>query len=376
MHRMTCRNDAMDNANFTLYEFELIRKNGMVYIDKTDYIYHIARKEGMVIVNTAPRRLGKSLTVSTLKSLFSGNRELFKGLWIDSSDFPFEKHPVIRIDFGALSSFTAEGTEEHLALWIGFAAELEGISLERRNPGTMLNDLVTKLISLHRACPVILIDEYDRPLNECDDPEERIRIQRLLREFYSTFKGLAPYVYLTYITGVLHFSGLGIFSGLNNLIDISMDDNYSGLFGYTEKEIRENFSEGIREYAEKKGISGDEVMEGLRDWYDGYLLTPHGTRVYNPVSIGAFMYYLEFRNYWLRTGSSRLIVSYAKKYRINLCDLGDMSIELDDTSVFDILEFLDGGKLPAERLLSLSHGYWKYEGGCGTHQRCAFASGI
>ena len=353
MHDIRNREDRMDNANFTLYEFELIKKNKMVYVDKTDFIYRIVQNEGMVVVNTAPRRLGKSLTVSTLKSLFSGNRELFRGLWIDHSDFPFGKHPVIRIDFGSLSSFTAEDTEAHISFWIQYAAAEAKIELDDGKPGIMLQNLLLKLKERYSAKPVILIDEYDRPMNECENPAERLRIQKALREFYSSLKGLVPYVHLTYITGVLHFSGLGIFSGLNNLVDISMDDNFSGLLGYTEDEIRKYFALGIREYAKKMKITEDNVIEQLRDWYDGYLLTPNGVRVYNPVSIGAFMYYLEFRNYWLRTGSSKIIVNYAKKYHINLRDLGDMAIELDDTAVFSILEFLDGEKLPKEKLLSL-----------------------
>ena len=345
--------DCMKNVSFTNCEFRKLRSRGDVYVDKTRYIYSLLSSSDSIIVNTAPRRFGKSLTISTLESLFSGHRELFRGLYIDNTDYDFSFHPVIKIDFSGLGTYTADTTETYIKDALALCAKNNGIALDDSTPDRMLRLLCMALIEKYSAEPVILIDEYDRPINSCYDKNERILIQRCLRGFYSSFKALVPYLRLVYITGVLHFSGLGVFSGLNNIFDISMDKHYSGFLGYTEEEILSSFSEGINEYSEKKGIPFEEVLDEMRNWYDGYLFAPDGISVYNPVSIGAFMYHLEFRNFWFKTGSSELVVQYARKYHISLVDLGDMVLDSDSLDAFNILDFMNGERMSKDRLIKL-----------------------
>ncbi len=350
---MDRENKDMDRAEFSSFVFERIRKSGKVYVDKTMYIRRLLELDSNVIVSTAPRRMGKSLFTFTLESLFLGRRELFKGLYIDSTGYDYEFHPVIHIDFAILGTFTAEGIDAFISRELRRTARLSGIEMELAEPRTMIVDLVDELSFKYGSAPVILIDEYDRPLNSCDETERLAEIQQALRRFYSTFKGLSARLHLVYITGILKFSGLGIFSGLNNLMDISMDDRFSGMFGYTDDEVREYFHEGVEEYAEKEGLSEEGVYEALREMYDGYLLSPNGVRVYNPVSIGMFMYYLELENYWIRSGLSTIVVNYARKHHLSLDAIGDMSINLESLATFSIIDFLSGVTLSDDRLLAL-----------------------
>ena len=347
------REKDMDRANFSSFDFERIRKRGTVYVDKTMYIKRLLDLDSNVVVCTAPRRMGKSLFAFTLESLFLGKRELFKGLYIDGTGYDYEFHPVIHIDFAILGTFTSAGIDSFLSRELRRTARLCGLDMELAEPKDMIADLVDELWLKYDSAPVILIDEYDRPLNSCDETERLPEIQQALRRFYSVFKGLSPRLHLVYITGILKFSGLGIFSGLNNLVDISMDDRFAGMFGYSEEEVREYFHEGIEEYAEKEGMSEEGVYEALREMYDGYLLSPRGVRVYNPVSIGMFMYYLELENYWIRTGLSTIVVNYARKHQLSLDAIGDMSINLDSLATFSIIDFLSGGTLSDDKLLAL-----------------------
>ena len=350
---MDRENKDMDRANFSSFDFERIRKRGTVYVDKTMYIRRLLELDSNVIVSTAPRRMGKSLFTFTLESLFLGKRELFKGLYIDSTGYDYEFHPVIHIDFAILGTFTAEGIDAFISRELRRTARLSGIEMELVEPRAMIVDLVDELSFKYGSAPVILIDEYDRPLNSCDETERLAEIQQALRRFYSTFKGLSARLHLVYITGILKFSGLGIFCGLNNLVDISMDDRFSGMFGYTEDELRGNFGEGIAEYAEKEGLSEEGAYEALREMYDGYLLSPNGVRVYNPVSIGMFMYYLELENYWIRTGNMTIVINYARRHRITLDKLSPMTITRQDLELFSIFDFLSGEEMPVSRLLAL-----------------------
>ena len=345
--------DCMKNVNFTNYEFRNLRKRNDIYVDKTRYIYSLLSCGDSILVNTAPRRFGKSLTISTFESLFSGQRELFRGLYIDYTNYDFSFHPVIKIDFAGLGTYTAADTELYIKDALTLCAKNNVVDLVDSSPDRMLRMLCFSLNEKYSAAPVILIDEYDRPINSCYDKNERVLIQRCLCGFFSSFKALVPFLRFVYITGVLHFTGLGVFSGLNNILDISMDRPYSGLLGYTEDEIITYFAEGIQEYAEKEGLTCSEVIDELRSWYDGYLLAPGGARVYNPVSIGAFMYYLEFRNFWVKTGSSELEVQYARKYHIALVDLGDMILDSDSLDAFNILDFLNGERMSDDKLLKL-----------------------
>ena len=347
------REKDMDRANFSSFDFERIRKRGTVYVDKTMYIKRLLDLDSNVVVCTAPRRMGKSLFAFTLESLFLGKRELFKGLYIDGTGYDYEFHPVIHIDFAILGTFTSAGIDSFLSRELRRTARLCGLDMELAEPKDMLADLVDELWLKYDSAPVILIDEYDRPLNSCDETERLPEIQQALRRFYSVFKGLSPRLHLVYITGILKFSGLGIFSGLNNLVDISMDDRFAGMFGYTEEEVREYFHEGIEEYAQKEGMSEEGVYEALREMYDGYLLSPRGVRVYNPVSIGMFMYYLELENYWIRTGNMTIVINYARRHRITLDKLGSMTITKLDLELFSIFDFLSGEEMAVSRLLAL-----------------------
>lgn len=248
-----------------------------------------------------------------------------------------------------MGTYTAADTELYIKDALTLCAKNNAVDLENSLPDRMLKMLCFSLNEKYSAAPVILIDEYDRPINSCYDKNERVLIQRCLCGFYSSFKALVPSLRFVYITGVL----LGVFNGLNNILDISMDRHYSGLLGYTEDEIITYFAEGMQEYAEKEGLTCSEVIDELRSWYDGYLLAPGGAKVYNPVSIGAFMYYLEFRNFWVKTGSSELVVQYARKYHIALVDLGDMILDSDSLDAFNILDFLNGERLSDDKLLKL-----------------------
>lgn len=293
--------------------FETMIVGNYQYIDKTKYIYHLFSGGNRYYFLSRPRRFGKSLLISTLKELFLGKKKLFENLWIGSSNYQWVEYPVIHLDFGIID----HGTPEELKLALGWKLKTIGqnynINLDQAPTlSSMLILLVTELSKKNKV--VILIDEYDKPiLDHLHTIEEAREQQAVLHSFYSTIKGLDAYLRAIFITGVTKFARTSVFSGMNNLNDISLSPEACQLLGYTQEEISECFQDYISLFSQKTQMSGSDILEKLQYWYNGYRFCEADVKVYNPFSVLYCLNKLSFNNYWFKSGTPSFLVHIMRK---------------------------------------------------------------
>ena len=336
-------------------------ENDMVYVDKTSYIWELVKNPARnFYFISRPRRFGKSLFCSTLASLFKGEKELFKGLYIYDK-YDFKPYPVLRFELNNMPVLNIKGFISDLRYKVESAAEDYPISFnEDDEPSTMLSKAIDTLYRDYGEV-VVIIDEYDAPLTAAstlNDFSIAEKIRSILNSFYATLKNKAEKIRFCFLTGVVKLSNLSIFSAMNNLVDLSMDKEFAGAFGYTDDELDEYFGEGIDEYLEanpRKYKSRDEFREKIREYYDGYRFSPKSdTRVYNPVSIGFFFYKgCDFENYWIWTGSTSSAIALARNTDLSKLFLTDeIKATLDSFVAFDISQ-IAGGEMAEDNISAL-----------------------
>jgi len=303
--------------------FRIIRTEGLLYVDKTRWIERMLN-EGRYYFLSRPRRFGKSLTVSTLKELFSGNKELFKGLWIYER-WDFRKYPVFLFDFNGIDSINPDVFRADLRYTIKQNLERYGLELKKETTGESIDKLFAEALNTvnlrYKQPVVILIDEYDRPILEhIGTTEEGLKIaednRRILKSFFGVLKegNIVDIIRFVFVTGVSRFTKVSLFSEWNNLIDISMDERYTDFLGYTEEELQENFGEYLDSFCEEIGYGKDRCMEEFRRWYDGYrFATGRDVRVYNPVTVMYALRNRRFESYWFRTGTPTFLIKLLKE---------------------------------------------------------------
>ena len=303
-------------------DFEVLRADDCLYVDKTADIHRLVT-EGRVYFLSRPRRFGKSLLVSTLKAIFEGRRDLFEGLAIDGLDYDWRKHPVLHVDFSAEKVRDAQALETYLAEQVESAAG-------RWGRGTGGSTYTGRLRHLLQGCAekvAILIDEYDKPiLDHIEHPELAAEMREVLKGFYTTIKSCDAHLRFVFLTGVSKFAKMSVFSGLNNLKDISMDRRYATMLGYTQEELERYFEEGIDSLAVKEQCARSECIERIRAWYDGYGFASGAERVYNPFSTLLLFDTLEFRNYWYETGTPTFLVKLIREQGLDLSALGGQDV--------------------------------------------------
>ncbi len=316
--------------------FEQLRKGGFLYVDKTRYVETVAKGPQYLFLGR-PRRFGKSLFLSTLQCFFEGKRELFKGLYIDSTDWDWEPFPVLLLDFNN-ADYTVDGgleniIEKHLRRW-----EREyGIEPELNDYALRFEDVIEAVYKKTGRNIVILVDEYDKPLiKNLNDRERFERYRETLAALYSNFKSSARYIRLVFLTGVTRFGKLSVFSGLNNISDISFDDDYAGICGITESELLENFSEGIATLAEEHAMSKDDMIGLLKHRYDGYHFAEVCPDIYNPYSLLETFSKRKFRNYWIDSGVPTLLAEQLKRDHTDLTELESAKGDATDLSGLDL----------------------------------------
>ena len=328
------------DTSYSVFE-DLIQSNNL-YVDKTSYLYRLITQGNRYYFLSRPRRFGKSLTLSTLESIFKGKRELFKGLYIDSTDYDWKEYPVIHIDFSNIeyiniNDFRKQIKDELVSIATKYNVKIQ----DDFEYNQVLKSLIEKLSESGKA--VVLIDEYDSLLNSNINNENIEDIRSVLRGFYSVIKASSTNIRFCFITGVTKFSKMSIFSSMNNLVDISMDDEYSTMLGYTQKELEENFSEYIDKAVKEENIGREEYLEEVKRWYDGYKFSANGESVYNPVSIGLFFTKggRFFRNYWISTGGmSYLLTEVAKRVKFDVSLSDNVKISEDKLHSTDIVQML------------------------------------
>ncbi|PWR69669.1 ATP-binding protein, partial [Methanospirillum stamsii] len=288
--------------------FEKMRTEGYAYVDKTWFISDLARK-GTYYFLSRPRRFGKSLFIDTLDCAFSGRKELFSGLYLDSPEAEWDftiTYPVLRVDFagGALSQIS--DLINRLTSTLDGWEEFYEIEKSSGDPGDRLLSLIPKIAKKTGKQVVILVDEYDRPiLDNIGDINLMQEMRDCLKNFYGAIKPLDLHLKFVLLTGVSKFAKTGIFSGLNNLNDITLDKAYSTICGYTQQNLETIFSEYLQRF---------DINE-VREWYNGYSWT--GDSVYNPFDILLLFSKGVFRPFWFETGTpSFLITLWQKKPRL------------------------------------------------------------
>ncbi|MCS7036233.1 MAG: AAA family ATPase, partial [Saprospiraceae bacterium] len=322
-----------------IQDFRTIRTEGYKYVDKTEYVYRLVTS-GKFYFLSRPRRFGKSLTVATLRELYLGSRELFAGLWIENKWNWDKRHPVVRLSFKDVN-FEQLGLEKALFDRVEEISIEMGIPVERQTARDQFREILREAGRKQKV--VVLIDEYDAPIVHYlgKDVEQAQENRELLRGFYSVLKEMDSLLELIFITGVSKFSKVGIFSGLNNLNDITMHPQYATMLGYTQAELEANFEEEIAQTAATLHLTREQLLEQLRHWYNGYRFHARAETMYNPVSVNLFFDTQEFGNYWFATGTPTFLVNLLRTHGVY--DVGAQHV---DASGFDTFE-LDNLKLSA-----------------------------
>ena len=342
----------------SVYTFEDMIRGGALYVDKTEIIFKMVSVLKGQFFCARPRRFGKSLTISTLEAIFKGKRELFRGLAVSRKDYDWQVYPVIHIDFAR----TATGSQEKLTLSLqDTLAEIGrgyGISLEKTYPEIMFLRLISALYEKTGKGVVILIDEYDKPVTDhLNSAEEAENYRTYMDAFYQVIKGSEPKLRFVFITGVTKFAKVSIFSKLNNLNDISMDPSYAELFGYTQQELEQNFSDYLDD-AVRSGVMDNDghvldrtsLLDRMKLWYDGFCFSDGAESVYNPVSVGKFFTgSCSFSNYWFNTGTPSFLMKLMKKNHLLLQDISGAVLSEASFDTFDAAE-LAGDVVNDERI--------------------------
>ncbi len=318
----------------SLYTFENMREGNYLYVDKTKYLWKMINQPMSMFFFSRPRRFGKSLTLSTLKAIFQGKKELFKNLYIWNQQYDWKSYPVIHIDMGSVYAETTDRLEENLLSLIEDNARKYNINLDKKYPNEAFIELITNLYQRDGKV-VILIDEYDKPILNNIENDNLADLQKVMKGFYSVLKTCEPYERFVFITGVGKFLKVSIFSDLNNLTDISMSDDYATMCGYTEKELKENFKDRLIPLAESKKLEYEVFLDKIKNWYDGYRFSDNSENVYNPVSFTKFLENNgKFYNYWFETGSPSIIVKLINKSNLDIKQYLEVYQEADIFTAF------------------------------------------
>jgi len=313
-----------------------IISDGYTYVDKTQLIYELITR-GKYYFLSRPRRFGKSLLISTLQAIFSGEKQLFDKLWINTADWEWIEYPIIMLDMSKFANETPEIFAQTLTDELINISEQYHISVSGRTASDYLKNLIEKLYKTSGQKIVVLIDEYDKPLlDQLTDMEIAKANQKILRAFYTILKAQDKYLKFVFLTGVTQFAKVNLFSGLNNLTDLSMLDDFDTLLGYTKEELEHYFSDDIQEVAAKNHFTVDECYSQIKEWYNGYQFSPSGECVYNPFSVLNLINSKVFKGHWSETGTPSFLIDLIKQRHFDLSNLEQISVDLQSFISFDI----------------------------------------
>ena len=312
-----------------IQSFEKIRNGGFVYVDKTALIYRLAAS-GQYYFLSRPRRFGKSLLVSTMEAYFSGRKELFEGLAMESLEKDWTEYPVLHLDLTGSSytdiSHLKMSLDQHLRKW----ESLYDVTPMSEDLSSRFKDIIDAAYRKAGQKVVILIDEYEKPIiDNIDNPELMEQFRRELQGFYSVIKGKDNAIRFAFLTGVTKLGKMSIFSGLNNLNDISMDARYADICGISEQELKSTFGESVEELARANELSVDDCYKKLAQMYDGYHFTENSVGIYNPFSLLNTFNSGKFRMYWFETGTPTFLVRYLKHGNYNLDNISRNDVSLE-----------------------------------------------
>lgn len=316
-----------------IQSFAEIVENNYVYVDKTAWIYQLVNS-GKYYFLSRPRRFGKSLLLSTIKAYFEGRRDLFAGLAMDSLEEEWTKYPVVLLSLAGYDSVKSD-IDEILDVRFGRIEEDFGIEKTTSNPGERLGNIIRGIFKKNGRKVVVLVDEYDAPLvAHLDDDDKREQVRSTLKSVYTNLKDMDEHIRFAMLTGVSRFSKMTVFSGLNNLMDITLDDRYGEICGVTEKELVTNFRDGIGRLADNMGINYESAVAELKANYDGYHFTGKSPDIYNPFSLLWALDSSEISSYWFQSGTPTFLVKVLRHQKEPLYKL--LTEKVSVTAIADI----------------------------------------
>ena len=302
--------------------FEDIREKGYLYIDKTKYIVDFREKGMKYVFLSRPRRFGKSLFASTLQAYFEGRKELFEGLAIADYEKDWVKHPIFHFDLSGAKHMTLEQLERYLADMLEEQETIWGYKTHQVDANLRLKDLVKKAYEKTGEKAVVIIDEYDAPLLDVVHEKENLQpLRRIMQNFYSPLKMLDPYLEFTFITGITKFPQSSIFSGLNNLDNISMFNQYSAICGISKTELTTQMKPDIEAMGEALNMTYEECLKELTQFYDGYHFSENSEDIFNPFSLVKALNARDIAPYWFGSGTPSFLLKLLDKYHVNLSTL-------------------------------------------------------
>ncbi len=323
------------NLTTSFSTFRDIIEGNYLYVDKTKFLYELANTFKGIYFVSRPRRFGKSMTLSAFKSIFLGEKELFKGLYIYDKPLEWKEHPVIHLSLNRMMARTVGELEENLNIAMDNTAEDYQIELKPKRAYQKFGQLIRDLSKREKV--VILIDEYDKPiLDNINNVELREQIKEALKSLYSVIKANEEYLRFIFITGVSKFSKVSIFSDLNNIDDLTMVNKYGTFFGFTQEETEKYFGGRIKKIAEKQNKNYEDLLETLKKTYNGYKFSKRSETVYNPVSITKFVQNEELEHYWFETGTPTFLLKLMKEKNYNIMSLEALKLNAASFSTYEI----------------------------------------
>ena len=297
--------------------FSEIREEDFLYVDKTEYIYRMTHTSGKYFFLARPRRFGKSLLVSTMQSYFEAKKELFKGLAIDKLEKEWTEYPVLHFDMSGGKHMEPEQLELYLGYILEDQEKKWGINEPRIGANNRLIDLINTAYEKSGKQVVVLIDEYDAPMLDVAHEKEQLDVLRnIMRNFFSPLKYSEAKLRFVFLTGITKFSQVSIFSELNNITNVSMDDEYAGICGITKEELLENMSDDIDMLADALGYSREMMIAKLKENYDGYHFSKKSPDVFNPYSLLNCFSKKELGAFWFSSGTPTYLINMLRQFGV------------------------------------------------------------
>ena len=297
--------------------FSEIREEDFLYVDKTEFIYRMTHTGGKYFFLNRPRRFGKSLLVSTMQSYFEGKKELFKGLAVEKLEKEWTEYPVLHFDMSGGKHMEPEQLELYLGYILEDQEKKWGINEPRIGANNRLIDLINTAYEKSGKQVVVLIDEYDAPMLDVAHEKEQLDVLRnIMRNFFSPLKYSEAKLRFVFLTGITKFSQVSIFSELNNITNVSMDDEYAGICGITKEELLENMSDDIDMLADALGYSREMMIAKLKENYDGYHFSKKSPDVFNPYSLLNCFSKKELGAFWFSSGTPTYLINMLRQFGV------------------------------------------------------------
>ena len=315
-----------------IQNFEQLRNNNCVYVDKTELIYRLTHTDSVYFLSR-PRRFGKSLLVSTLEAYFQGKKHLFEGLAMERLETEWAEYPVLHMDFSGSKYAEVKPLKTNVNIQLSRWEKIYGKNEKEDTFSSRFEGIIQRAYEQTGKQVVVLIDEYDSPLLDTNsEPALQKELRNIVRDFFSPLKKNGQYLRFLFITGISKFSQLSIFSELNNLKNISMRDDFSALCGITETELLTQLKLDIERMAEANGETYEEACAHLKKQYDGYHFSENCEDIYNPFSLFNAFDAKKYKNYWFSTGTPTFLLDLLREADFNIQDLEGVEVSFDTPS--------------------------------------------